>query len=318
MHVRFLSPTGLGAVARTLALSGALSLGCATAPGWTPAKTPASWQAHPESTYFLQMADTQFGMWSTPRLYLLLGWSGDPDSFERETRNMERAIAHANRLRPDFVIVCGDLTDTPGHAGQIAEFERIAAQLDAGIPLYVVAGNHDVENAPTTESLAAYRKTFGPDYFSFRVKDVFGIVLNSQLIHSPERVPHEADEQRTWLKGELARAKASGAAQVLVFQHHPYFLEVPDEDDQYFNIPSSRHRPYLGLFREAGVRAIFAGHYHRNAHGFDGDLEMITTGPVGMPLGVDPSGFRIVRAGPDGLEHVYYGLDAVPESLGAP
>ncbi len=72
----------------------------------------------------------------------------------------------------------------------------------------------------------------------------------------------------------------------------------------------------LEIFQRAGVRAVFAGHYHRNAHGWAGELEMITTGPVGMPLGDDPSGFRIVRVGPHGLDHAYFGLESVPEHLG--
>jgi 3',5'-cyclic AMP phosphodiesterase CpdA len=263
------------------------------------------------------MADTQFGMWSTPKLFLLFGWGGDPDSFARETHNMEQAITHANRLQPDFVIVCGDLTNTPGHTGQIAEFQRISAQLDPEIPFYVVAGNHDVGNVPTTESLAAYRETFGPDYFSFRARDVYGIVLNSQLIHSPDGAPKEAAAQLAWLRAELARAKDTDAAHILVFQHHPFFLEAPDEKDQYFNLPRKRRGPYLALFREAGVRAVFAGHYHRNAHGWDGSLEMVTTGPVGKPLGDDPSGLRIVRVGEYGLDHAYFALDQVPEFLGS-
>ncbi len=38
--------------------------------------------------------------------------------------------------------------------------------------------------------------------------------------------------------------------------------------------------------------------------------------PRGMPLGDDPSGFRIVRVGPHGLDHAYFGLESVPERLG--
>ncbi len=41
------------------------------------------------------------------------------------------------------------------------------------------------------------------------------------------------------------------------------------------------------------VRAVFAGHYHRNSYGTLGKMEMITTSAVGRPLGVDPSGFRV-------------------------
>jgi len=277
---------------------------------------PVGWAADSDAVYFIQMADTQFGMWATPLLFTYLGWGRNDNSFAKETVNMQRAITHANRLRPEFVIVCGDLVNTPGHPGQTAEFQRIAAQLDSGIPFYVVAGNHDVGNEPTAESLSSYRETFGPDWYSFRHGDIYGLVLNSQLIHSPNGAAKEAEAQLAWLRRELEAATASGLSHILVFQHHPYFLEEPEEDDQYFNIPREPRALYLDLLREAGVRAVFAGHYHRNAHGLDGAMEMVTTGPVGKPLGDDPSGLRIVRLGGGGLDHVYFGLDQVPESLG--
>ena len=38
---------------------------------------------------------------------------------------------------------------------QIAEYERIRARVERSIPVYDVAGNHDVENVPTPASLAA-------------------------------------------------------------------------------------------------------------------------------------------------------------------
>lgn len=85
--------------------------------------------------------------------------------------------------------------------------------------------------------------------------------------------------------------------------------------DSYFNIPLERRARYLGWFREAGVSHVFAGHYHRNAGGFDGALEMVTTGPVGRPLGDDPSGFRIVRVAAQGIGHEYLSLGALPNRL---
>lgn len=295
-----------------------LVLGCShAAPEWRPVVQPAAWAADRESTWFVQMADTQFGMYAKPLLFSYFGWPGFDDSFERETVNMELAVAHANRLHPDFVVVCGDLVNTPGHAGQIAEFERVAAQLDDSIPLYLVAGNHDVGNAPTSASLAAYRARFGPDWYSFRAGNVYGIVLDSSIFHSLEHVRDEEAAQLAWLEAELAKAKDSGAPDILVFQHHPFFLVDPDEEDQYFNIPRERRAKYLALLADAGVRAVLAGHYHRNAHGWADGVEMITTGPVGKPLGDDPSGLRIVRVGPDGLDHTYFGLESVPERVGA-
>ena len=60
---------------------------------------------------------------------------------------------------------------------------------------------------------------------------------------------------------------------------------------------------------------MFAGHYHRNAYGLAGDMEMVTTGPVGRPLGEDRSGFRIVSVYETKIEHKYWAMDEVPETI---
>jgi hypothetical protein len=103
-----------------------------------------------------------------------------------------------------------------------------------------------------------------------------------------------------------------------VFQHHSWFLENATEPTQYFNIPLQQRKRYLDMLKSAGVRYVFAGHYHRNAFGTDGELEMITNGPVGMPLGSDPSGIRIVTVHPDRLEHRYFTLGDIPNRYTEP
>ncbi|MDZ4802596.1 MAG: metallophosphoesterase [Bryobacteraceae bacterium] len=252
---------------------------------------------------FLQMSDTQFGMYAKDA------------EFSQETANFEFAVASANRLKPRFAIVCGDLVNKAGDSAQIAEYLRISAKLDKGVRLYHVAGNHDVGNEPTPESLAAWRDKFGRDYYSFREGAVYGIVLNSSLIHSPGKAQAEYEKQDDWLRAELMKARASGAPHVVVFQHHPWFLERGDEADQYFNIPLVRRRPLIELFRDAGVRWLFSGHYHRNAVGRDGEIEAVTTGPVGMPLGGARSGFRIVRVDGAALRHEFVEFGALPNQL---
>jgi predicted phosphodiesterase len=102
-----------------------------------------------------------------------------------------------------------------------------------------------------------------------------------------------------------------------VFQHHPWFLKSADEPDQYYNLPLATRRAYLDLFRESGVSHVFAGHYHRNAFARDGDLEMVTTGPVGKPLGQDSSGFRIVFVDGKRVSHRYFALDSMPVGVSA-
>ena len=215
-------------------------------------------------------------------------------------------------------MICGDLINKVGDPAQTAEYLRITANIDKAIPVYAAAGNHDVGNEPTPETLAYYRQHFGPDHYSFVQGSLYGIVLNSGVISAPAKVQNEATAQEAWLKAELGKARAGGARHIVVFQHHSWFLEKADEPNQYFNISIEQRRAYLDLLKAAGVRYIFAGHYHRNSLGRDGDLEMITSGPVGQPLGTDPSGIRIVTVKDSDLEHRYYTLGNIPNQYPPP
>jgi 3',5'-cyclic AMP phosphodiesterase CpdA len=243
---------------------------------------------------FVQMSDPQFGMFAENR------------DFAQETVNFDKAIAAANQLKPAFVIVCGDLVNQAGNAAQIAEYHRIAAKLDRSIALHNVAGNHDVGNEPTPESLAAYRKKFGPDYYTFQHGDFLGIVLNSSLIQHPNGAPAEAAKQSQWLEAELKKIKSG--TRVAIFQHIPWFLKGDDEPDDYFNIPLGPRTKYLQLFERFNIEYCFAGHYHRNAYGESPRFHVTTTGPVGKPLGVDPSGIRVVTVHEGKMESKYQPL----------
>jgi len=260
--------------------------------------------------FFIQLADTQYGMFT--------GGKG----FEQEAALVQRTVEHINRLRPRFVIVCGDLTNaTPNHPryrAQVSQFHRDFSKVDAEIPLVCVCGNHDIGNRPTPDSIASYQEHFGDDYFSFWVGGVYNIVLNSSVLKDPSGAPDVLAAQQKWLDQQLRNAKTAKAKHLFLFQHHPLFLEQEDEPDQYFNIPLERRTPLLDQLKQADVRAVFAGHYHRNAYGRAGAIEMITTGPVGRPLGNDPSGFRIVIVDEAKIQHQYWAMDDVPEKVDLP
>ena len=267
-------------------------------------KNEQAWQ---HSFFFMQLADTQYGMFT--------GIEG----FEQEAALAQQAVEHINRLRPRFVIVCGDLTNaTPDHASyraQVAQYHQDFSKVDAEIPLLCVCGNHDIGNRPTPKSIASYRRNFGDDYFSFWVGGVCNVVLNSSVLKDPTGAPEVLAAQQTWLQRQLRDANAAKARHILLFQHHPLFLEHENEPDQYFNIPLERRTPLLEHLKRTDVRAVFAGHYHRNAYGRAGAMEMITTGPVGRPLGEDPSGFRIVSVYETNIQHQYYGMNDVPAKI---
>lgn len=256
-----------------------------------------------EPFFFIQLSDPQLGMFTADR------------DFAQDAANFEFAVVAVNRLKPAFVVITGDLVNKPGDAAQIAEYRRIVSRIDRNIPVYNVAGNHDVENAPTPESVAAYEKLFGPTHYTFRHGGLTGIVLNSSLIHSPQKAGEQLAEQDRWLREELKKARAENPRHLVVFQHHPWFLKTANEPDEYFNIPTSRRAAHLALFREFGVRYLFCGHYHRNAEAKDGDIEAVTSGPVGKPLGNGRSGIRVAIVRDDRIDHRYYELSELPTKI---
>lgn len=253
--------------------------------------------------FFAVLSDPQMGMFA------------EDHNFTQETANLEFVIANLNRLHPRFVVVCGDLVNRSADASEIAEYKRILGKLDPSIPVYNVAGNHDVGNVPTADAIDAYRSAFGRDYYTFTAPGILGIVLNSNLIRSPENDAKAAEEQEAWLKKTLADAKSDTARQPVVFQHIPYFDHDPNETVNYFNIPQPIRRTYLDLLEKAGVRYVFAGHLHRPMSGNDGALTEIVSGAVGKPLGGSSSGFSLVRVDGQKLESKWFSLGNIPNTI---
>ncbi|GIT19444.1 MAG: hypothetical protein CM1200mP39_22500 [Dehalococcoidia bacterium] len=59
--------------------------------------------------------------------------------------------------------------------------------------------------------------------------------------------------------------------------------------------------PLLEVAKKHGIEANFAGHLHRNNIVSTDYIEVVTSGPVGYPLGQDPSGLRRSKLRPKGL-----------------
>ena len=258
--------------------------------------------------FFIQLSDPQFG------LFEVRGAAPGDGTFP-ETALYEKAIAAANRLRPAFVVVTGDLVQDPGDDEQHAELMRITGLLDDGIPIYFTTGNCDVGNTPTAESLSIYRAKFGADNYSFDAGGSHCVVLNSSICVDPSEVPEEWDSLVEFLRDDLD-THSPDSNHTMVFMHHPLFGEFANEpDDGVSIIPRERRRVVLDLLRKHEASGVFAGHWHRNSYAADGDMLMVISCSVGFPLGDDPSGLRIVKVYDDRVEHEYFGMDDAPLSV---
>ena len=280
------------------------------------------------SFHFVQMADPQFGMFASISEYTDeeiaerhargLMFRKAPEritGFADEPRLYTAAIEATNRLSPAFAVVCGDLVHDAANQAQVAELARVTALLDDHIPMHLVPGNHDVGEAPTSDSLALYRYRFGPDNYSFDHGDCHFLVINSSVAFDPINVPGEWDNIVQFMIDDLSAARRRGAQHLVLFTHHPLFQEHAGEADSMWTVPAERREVIVGILRDFDASAVFAGHLHRNVYADDAGLMMITTGAVGYPLGPDPSGIRVVHMQEDAIRHRYYGMDSVPGSL---
>lgn len=264
---------------------------------------------------FIQGADTQLGMIST---YLekqqFCTWDEEIDLTTRSIEAINKMVP-----RPRFFVVCGDLVDAmPGteyRRAQEDDYIKVFAKLHPDIPLVCVCGNHDIGNTPTPASVKNYCNRFGDDYFSFFCGGVMFLVLNSQYFEDPSLVQDFAKSQEVWLDEKLLEAKTGNFKHVVIFQHIPWFLREPGEEKEYFNISCDLREKMLQKFKDAGIKAIFCGHYHRNAGGFYKDMELVVTSAVGAQLGIDKSGFRVVKVLDDRITHAYYAIEDAPETI---
>ena len=258
--------------------------------------------------FFIQLSDPQFGLFEARGL-------ARGDGTFPETALYEKAIAAANGLRPAFVVVTGDLVQDSDSDDQHDELMRITGQLDNDIPIRFAAGNCDVGNTPTAESLRVYRAKFGHDNYSFDAGGSHFVVLNSSVCQDPSEVPEEWDSLVEFLRNDLDAHSPEGD-HTIAFMHHPLFgLSADQPNDGIAIIPVERRRVILDLLRKHKASGVFAGHWHRNSYAADGEMLMVISGPVGYPLGDDPSGLRIVKVYQDRVEHEYFGMDDVPISV---
>ncbi len=246
--------------------------------------------------YFIQLTDPQFGMIDKNA------------SFDKETALMEKAVKQINKLNPGFVVVTGDLVNDCNNADQIKEFKRILATLRKDIPVYLTPGNHDVGQQPTSASLAGYIDTYGYDCFSFQMNGTCFIGINTQIIWAD--VKEAEQSQLVWLTKVLENSQK--CTHRILFGHHPVFVHSADEADKYDNFPLAKRNDYLNLFNRFNVSDQFAGHLHYNSNGQHGNFRITGTSAVGMQIGKEKSGLRIVKVYPDKIESTYYPLDEVP------
>ena len=119
----------------------------------------------------------------------------------------------------------------------------------------------------------------------------------------------EAKAQLAFVEADAIIASKQNFKRIVLFSHHPLFVDSANEPDNMWSIKKKYRKPLLEIAADHGIKANFAGHMHQNSYASENGIEVITSGPVGYPLGDDPSGFRVVNMSSAGIEHKYHSLE---------
>jgi 3',5'-cyclic AMP phosphodiesterase CpdA len=183
-------------------------------------------------------------------------------------------LRHIN-ADPDiaFAIHLGDLVHNVESDYYDIFFRQVRENLHKPMP--VVIGNHELQGQ---DAPRLYTQIFGPDHYSFQIKDHYFIAFNDA-----DKTLQE--DQLRWLTEELKKSQSFHTR--LVFLHIPLF--DPPGFVHHHALPAKEARILADLFKQYKVTHVFTGHLHGY---FSGDWEGIPytiTGGAGVSLsGTDP------------------------------
>jgi len=177
--------------------------------------------------------------------------------------------------------IVADVLDQTNIVPDLAEFERLKA------PVHYVPGNHDILDKRFDSTRNAYTNRFGPT--CARAEYGGGVFLFADV--RPERRAasmHGADPL-DWLEREL---RTVGRKPVLIFQHYPGVDDFYDNQSHTAWLDDSRRERWLRLVTSPPVKAVIAGHFHRDELHWLGHVPLYVAQPVARFWGRQPS-FRV-------------------------
>ncbi|MBN18635.1 MAG: hypothetical protein CL758_04045 [Chloroflexi bacterium] len=242
---------------------------------------------------FIQMSDPQLGFCASRRK--------DVNGVDYEITNLKKAISIANEIKPDFVITTGDFTQDRLNSEHAEIVIDLYSTLNS--PHYFAPGNADLTNSPQFEDIDRFRRRFGSDYQSFYFLDSQFIILNSCVLFDCTNVLGADVEQIKFLEEKLKEGFNNNCKEQMIFMHHPLFGQDPYEKDDHMVLPKNQRKIILNLLEKYNVTAVFTGHWHENNIVNYKNTELITTGPISLSLGEEPSGIRLIEVTDNKLEH---------------
>lgn len=219
-------------------------------------------------------------------------------------KTAKKTIEEINVLKPDFVVITGDLL-----FGQLYPFEysfeyrtcyRILQQFD--VPTYLIPGNHDGYVQSFQDGFRFWDKFFGDLYYSFDYGNYHFVSVNSYDWPYISRIGFSylvfnwggsvLADQLSWIEDDLT--SSNNANLTFMMMHHNPLWDT--QDNSLLKRGYNGRENLIELIEEYGVDMVLSGHVHRDNVTVNNDIVYITTtSTAGGVRGEYYWGYRIIE-----------------------
>jgi 3',5'-cyclic AMP phosphodiesterase CpdA len=210
---------------------------------------------------------------------------------------MKQAVQEINAIRPDMVVVAGDLT-AGGYRDEFEQAKEYLAKIDCSQVL-VIAGNHDHRNL----GFLHFEDLFGHRYKS--VSYDFCLLCGEEVQETLKIVAADSNkpdlddgeigrEHYTWLEMEFAESKSF---KIFVLHHH--LVSIPGTGRERNIVWDAGD--VLAKLRFVGVDLVLCGHRHVPYIWPVANMLVISSGTVstGRTRGYTQPSYNIIQINPE-------------------
>jgi 3',5'-cyclic AMP phosphodiesterase CpdA len=288
--------------------------------------------------------DVTFAVISDPHWYdTHLGTSGaafeaylaqDPKLLRESDAILDAALADIVQQHVRFVIIPGDLTKDGELVNHLGMAEHLAKLERRGIQVFVVPGNHDINNhdavkycgdtsrpvATVTPQLfkniyrpfgygqAIEQDRYSLSYVAEPVRDLWLLAIDSCKYDESKTNEHPVvsgrirPETMAWIERVMRKANAHGK-RVIAFTHHGVNQHFFGESDLFSDFLLDDWASTSIQLAQTGLNVVFTGHYHSTDAAYLVDADKTPLSPLcdveTASLATYPCAYRIATLDPE-------------------
>ncbi len=220
------------------------------------AEKPGTAKSQNGHFYFIQITDTHFD---------------DADHYQR-TRQI---VADINQLpmKIEFIVHTGDITmDLVDEEEVVVEGKAILNNLKA--PLYYIPGNHDILALDIKNTRPAYNQQYGKLIQQVQIHGVTFVFMYTEPLAKSIVVPgyHPLEQLQALLQENKDNP--------VVICHHRPSVGSFHRNKMHSGWPETNRRKWTTILNNYNVKAVIAGHFHRDEHHWLGDVPLYLSASV--------------------------------------